>query len=344
MHLLLPIRIREDGVSRSGAAGRGGPLCIAFFAVIIAIAGCGHPGGNGEKPALEFDSVPATEAQVIAAVKEAETSKHLPAWITPNELVKSAEDDSSLWALPDCNPDYEVSSLTDINPCTVGAPAGAHTMVVIGDSNASMWARGLDYVGRRTDWRIIVLAKDNCGPATMTYYQWQLKRDLTECNAWQQWRMDQIKSLKPDMVVLSGWYDGDKGIAGPTRTFTPEMWRDALVATVQQIPSDAKTVLLGDIPHITEPAGECLAQNSGDISRCAQKASDVVPVYANDALRDAAAATGALYVDVTRWFCAQTCPAVIAGVVAYAGIYHTTHDYARYLSGVLEGALRPAMG
>lgn len=329
-------------MSRS-RAGRNTPLRTAIVAMVIALAGCGHPGDSAKKPALEFDSVPATEAQVIAAVKDAEAAKELPAWITPEQLVESAEDDSSLWALPDCNPDYEVSSLADIKPCTVGAGASAHTMVVIGDSNASMWARGLDYVGRRTGWRIVVLAKDNCGPATMTYYQWQLKRDLTECDAWQQWRMDQIKALKPDVVVLSGWYDGDKGIAGPERTFTPEMWRDALVATVQQLPPGIKTVLLGDIPHITKPAGECLARNSDNISRCAQKASDVVPAYANDALRDAAAATGALYVDVTRWFCGQTCPVVIAGVVAYAGIYHTTHDYARYLSGVLEGALRPAM-
>ena len=329
-------------MSRSSAQGWASRF-VTFIALLTMIAGCGHSGTVAKPPSLTFDSVPATEAQVSAAVKDAETAKGLPSWITPEQLVKSAEDDSGLWALPDCNPDYEVSSLPDIKPCTLGAVSGAHTMVVLGDSNASMWAPGLDFVGRRTGWRIILLAKDNCGPATMTYYQWQLKRDLTECNAWQQWRMDQVRSLKPDVVLLAGWYDGDKGIAGPDRTLTPDMWRDALVDTIHQVPPGIRTVLLGNIPHITKPAGECLAQNSGDISRCAEKADDVVPAYANNALKDAAAAAGALYVDVTRWFCAQTCPVVIAGVVAYSGIYHTTHDYARYLSGVLQVALKPAM-
>lgn len=315
-------------------------ICIAM---VMVIAGCGHSGSAAKPPLLTVDSIPATESQVVAAVKDAETAKDIPRWITPAQLVESAEDDSSLWALPDCNPDYEVSSLADIKPCTLGAVTGTRTMVVLGDSNASMWARGLDFVGRRTGWRIIVLAKDNCGPATMTYYQWQLKRDLTECDAWQRWRMDQVKSLKPEVVLLAGWYDGDKGIAGPDRTFTPDMWRDALVDTVRRLPSGSKTVLLGDIPHITKPAGECLSRNPGNISSCAEKAVDVVPAYANDALKAAAAATGARYVDITRWFCAQTCPVVIDGVVAYAGIYHTTHDYARYLSGVLAAALQPAM-
>jgi hypothetical protein len=96
-------------------------------------------------------------------------------------------------------------------------------MVVIGDSNAFMWYQGLDFIGKRQNWRIVVLGKDNCGPATMTYYQWQLKRDLTECNTWQKWRMDQVRTLNPEVVLLSGWYDGDRGIAGPDRPFTPDM-------------------------------------------------------------------------------------------------------------------------
>lgn len=316
---------------------------VISIALVTMIAGCGRSGSAARPPSVTIDSIPATDSQVTAAVKEAEIAKDIPPWITPEQLVKSAEDDSSLWAVPGCNPDYEVSALADIKPCTLGAVTGTRTMVVLGDSNASMWARGLDFVGRRTGWRIIVLAKDNCGPATMTYYQWQLKRDLTECNDWQRWRMDQVRSLKPDVVLLAGWYDGDKGIAGPDRTFTPEMWRDALVDTIHQVPPGVRTVLFGDIPHITKPAGECLAQNSGNISHCAEKAGDVVPAYANDALKAAAAATGALYIDVTRWFCAQTCPVVIEGIVAYSGIYHTTHDYARYLSGVLAAALQTAM-
>jgi hypothetical protein len=97
------------------------------------------------------------------------------------------------------------------------------------------------------------------------------------------------------------------------------------------------------MPHISKPPGECLVEHLSDISKCAEKASDIVPTYANDAIKQAAAATNSLYIDVTRWFCDQTCPTVIAGIIAYCGIYHITHDYGRYLSAVLAEALRHVM-
>jgi hypothetical protein len=327
-------------VSKRSACGKTFRVA-ASVAVVLAIAGCGQSGSEGQPPRLDLDSTPATEVQVLAAVKEAETATTLPSWITPDQLVKTAEDDWSLWVLPGCDPKYETTSLQDISPCTVGALNGAHTMVVIGDSNAFMWYGGLDFLGKRHNWRIVVLGKDNCGPAAMTYYQWQLKRDLTECDIWQTWRMDQIARIKPEVVLLSGWYDG--GQAGPDRPLTPENWRDGLIKTINEMPPGTKTVLLGNIPHISKSPGECLAEHTAEISKCAEKVSDIVQVDSNRAIEQSAAATHSLYVDLTPWFCNQMCPLVIAGIIAYSGIYHITHDYARYLSGVLAEAMRPVM-
>jgi hypothetical protein len=203
-----------------------------------------------------------------------------------------------------------------------------------------MWSQGLDLVGKRNNWKIYVLGKNNCGPAALTYYQYQLKRDLVECDAWQNWRMDQIRQLKPAAVVLIGWYGNN---TGPGRPFSPQVWRDGLIKTVEQLPPGTKPVLINNQPHITINPGECLARNSDAVNKCAEKASDVVPTEANAAIQQAAEMTSGAYVDVTPWFCAETCPLVIADVVPYSGKYHINNDYGRYLSGVLADVLRPAM-
>jgi hypothetical protein len=314
---------------------------VAALGALLAIAACSNATKSSDQsPTFAADTPPATEAQVLAAVKEAQTDTTLPASISPDQLTKIANGDISLWGIDGCNPRYETSSLDDITPCTVGTPTGAHTMVVIGDSNALMWAKGLDLIGKRQGWRIVVLGKDNCGPAALTYYQYQLGRDLTECDTWQKWRMDQINTIKPAAVLLIGWYGAN---TGPNRPLTPEIWRDALIKTIEEISPGIKTALLANTPHVTVNPGDCLAKHLTDISKCAEEASAVVPTDANNAIEQAAAATKSDYVDVTPWFCDTTCPAAIAGYAPYAGKYHITHDYAMYLSGVLADALRPVM-
>jgi hypothetical protein len=239
-----------------------------------------------------------------------------------------------------CNPEVQATSLDDITPCTVGTPTGAHTMVVIGDSNAMMWYQGLDLLGKETGWRIIVLAKDNCGPAALFYYYNPLKRDFPECDAWQKWRMDQINTIKLAVVLLAGWVGGN---TGPRRRLTPDIWRDGLIKTIEEFPPGTKSALLANQPHIKVQPQECLAQHMTDISTCAEEASNIVPTEESGAIQQAATATNSNYVDITPWFCDQTCPQVIAGNIVYAGLYHITNDYAKYVSGVLADALHAVM-
>jgi hypothetical protein len=318
-------------------------LCVAAVVIVVlAIAACtGSSEESGWQPPTEMPGTASpTEAEVLAAVTAAETATVLPPSINPMRLVKSAEDVRGNWGLPGCVARYEVVKLDNITPCTVGAPTGAHTMVVIGDSNALMWADSLGLIGERLNWRVIILAKDDCGPAELTYYQWHFKRDFTECDAWRKWRTDQITSIRPSVVVLAGWYGGN---TGPDRPLTPEVWRDGLIKTINQFSKGTKVALLGNQPHITISPGECLAAHTSEISKCAADASSVVPSDANGAIEQAANATSALYVDIIPWFCAKTCPQVIAEQIVYSGARHITRAYGRYLSVALAGALQPVM-
>jgi hypothetical protein len=278
--------------------------------------------------------------QVLDAVRAGETATTLPAKISPGDLPKFANGVATAWEIPGCDPGVEVTELDDLTPCTLGASDAAHTMVLLGDSNAAMWGKALDLIGKRQGWRVILLGKDNCGPAALHYYIYPRKRDFTECDDWQKWRMEQVHSLKPDLVVLAGWYGGN---LGPTRKLTPDVWRDGLIDTMNQLPEGTSVALLGNMPEIKVSPGECLAAHLDDVSKCAEPASEIVAAEGNDAIRSAADATKSLYVEITPWFCETTCPQVIGDHVAYAGIHHISQEYGMYLSGVLGQALQPAM-
>ena len=282
-------------------------------------------------------AIPQTE--VLRAVQAATTLRDLPADIDNDELLAASGDYTAQWSIEGCEPALEVSRLDDIGPCTFGDTTSDRTMVLIGDSAASMWHRALDLIGKRTGWRLITLAKSNCGPASLTYYQWQLGRAYTECDDWQDWRMRIIDQEKAEIVVMTGWYDG--GNQGPGRDTTPEIWRDALVKTVNELPEGTKAFILGSIPRPSEGPSECAAENPTDLTRCAEPAAEAVPTQAG--WSGAAELTGQTYVHVDPWFCTEVCPAVIADQLVYAGRYHVTAQYAGYLSGSIEEIMAPAL-
>ncbi|MBB2992513.1 hypothetical protein FHR72_004014 [Mycolicibacterium iranicum] len=293
--------------------------------------------GSPSASALAPAAVP--QAEVLGAVQAATSLRDLPPNITTEELLAAGGDYADEWSIEGCDPALEVSRLDDIEPCTFGDTTGERTMVLIGDSAAAMWHGAFDLVGKRTGWRVIALTKSNCGPASLTYYQWQLKRAYTECDDWQDWRMEVIAREKAEVVVMTGWYDG--GNEGPGRDTTPEVWRDALVKTIGELPAGARAVILGSIPRPSESPAECAATNPTELTRCAEPAAEIVPDQAG--WSGAAELTGQTYVDVDPWFCTEVCPAVIADQLVYAGKYHITGRYARYLSGSIEEVMAPAL-
>ncbi|EON34487.1 putative acyltransferase [Gordonia terrae C-6] len=144
-------------------------------------------------------------ADVLAAVRAATAVRDLPPTITTDELLAASGDYSDQWSIEGCEPPLEVSRLDDIGPCILGDTTSDRTMALIGDSAASMWHSALDLVGKRHGWRVLALTKSNCGPAALTYYQWQLKRPYTECDDWQDWRMETIARENAEIVVMAGW-------------------------------------------------------------------------------------------------------------------------------------------
>ena len=316
----------------------GAAMCAALL-----VTGCqavpDQPGTNPQSaPATPVPSA-VPQAEVLAAVAAAAGLRDLPATITAEELLAASGDYAEQWSLQDCDPTLQQSRLDDLGPCTLGDTTSARTMVLLGDSAASMWHSAFDLIGERAGWRVIVLAKSNCGPAALTYYQWQLERPYTECDDWQDWRMDVIDQQKAEIVVMTGFFDG--GNQGPDKDTTPEIWRDALVQTIRELPVGTRTFTIGNIARPSQSPSECVADNPSDLTRCAEPAVDVLP--AQDPWAQAAELTGQTYINIDPWFCTDVCPAVIAERLVYSGKYHVTRQYAEYLSGSMAEVMAPAL-
>lgn len=82
-------------------------------------------------------AVPQTD--VLNAVRAASTLHDLPRSITNDELLETIGDYTEHWTVPGCAPSLPESRLDDIGPSILGDTASERTLVLIGDSAASMW-------------------------------------------------------------------------------------------------------------------------------------------------------------------------------------------------------------
>jgi len=282
---------------------------------------------------------PVTEADVLASVEAATTLKELPNKVRKADLVAASGDDQKAWALPNCTPTIDQTKLDDLGPCTIGDLESERKIFVVGDSAAAMWYGAFDLLGKRTGWKVVMLTKNNCGPASLTYYQWQRGRTFTECTEWQKWRTGVMQTEQPEIVVLTGWYGGN---LGPGKEETPQVWREGLVKTVKLLPETSKVVMLGNTPHPATPPAECVASNPNDLPTCASDPAQAVPDQTG--WSGAAKDVDATFIDVTPWFCADSCPAIIGDQIVYAGKNHITQKYGRYVSGSIEAKMAPLLG
>ena len=62
----------------------------------------------------------------------------------------------------------------------------------------------------------------------------------------------------------------------------------------------------------------------------------------NAAAQSAAKVAGVAFINQTPWFCAATCPPIVASIIPYTiDAYHGDKTYLNYLTGVLWGSIKP---
>ena len=276
-----------------------------------------------------------TVALVRASVDAASRDEAIPSDLTP-DLVRLRD---SVADVGKCDYNENVRAL-----CARGDEDGERTLVVIGDSHARAWIPAFDKITSESGWQAYYLVKSQCTAAHVTVAPLADDRPFQDCDDFQDWVVQQVDDLEPDLVVVAssppvnGVYDGDTRYEGieEVATLLSEGYEDLFT---DLLASAKRVVLLRDVPKSSDDPGTCLSNSDRSLSRCMFQ-----PVersrYLGDVGVTTARATGAEVVDPTPWLCYQDkCPVVIGGTLSYRDDNHLTAEYAASLAGTLGRAL-----
>jgi peptidoglycan/LPS O-acetylase OafA/YrhL len=201
--------------------------------------------------------------------------------------------------------------------CTYGPATATRSVALIGDSVAVSWLPALRRAPSLRNARIHVLTLRQCANL----------RDVVSpgCAGHQDWALEQVRRLRPSLVVMSARYQGSQSAIE---------WRDGTTRMIAAVAPYTKKVVLLSPPPGTGNLQSCYTRLS-EPQDCAAAVSDRWRTYAGAELQ-AATAGHAVFVDSRQWFCvADRCPAVVADLpVLFDG---------RHLTAVYAAAIAPFM-
>ena len=336
---------------------RRSPRIAATLALltVAAVGGC-SPSPDSDKPAYATEFKPAydpngpkgtylgqqkyaTTDEVLAAVAAAQETQTLSDAAAAHlvELSRPHQDGPE-----ECFGKRETNVTTDdtqLGECAYGDPKGTKQMVIFGDSRAPMWASTLERVAAITGWQVRLFARGGCPPPDLDYQSNETHAPDPQCNTFHRAAVDEIRKLRPQLVVTAGNSHTLASGENPTNS----QWQDALASTLHELAlPGTRVAVLGPLPTWDSKDAKCVSAHTRDVQACSTERTNAIPKYF-DAEREAAATAGAVYVDTVPWVCAEKCEPVIADIVVYYDPWHFTKKYADYLSGAVAEALRPAM-
>ena len=261
-------------------------------------------------------------ALVEASVLAAEEGRPVPGGLEP-ALGAVRE---SVAPLGDC--DYRTGTQ---QLCAFGDPEAERSIVVTGDSHARHWSPALAEIGERYGYAVYVLVYSGC-PATAVTRPTDSGRAWSECADFKQWVLDQVRELRPELVVVSN----NAYRSSFMRPRQVEGLKDQLRLLA---PLAERVAMIGNSPKLPRAPGTCLSSRGVDLSDCLQQPEEPDTRIQGD-FRRTTESLGMTYVDARKWFCAeQGCPGVIGRVVPMRDREHVTLEYSRQLAEPIAAAL-----
>ncbi len=205
--------------------------------------------------------------------------------------------------------------------CTYGSPAAHRSVALLGDSVAVSWLPAMRAAASLQDARIHVLTRRQCANVRGSV--------SPACTDHQNWALEQVRRLRPDLVVLSARYQGKQ---------TPAQWRDGTTAMLAELATYAHRVVVLAPPPESGNLQSCYTRLSAP-QDCTLAVSDRWRSYAG-AEQQAATIGRARFVDTRPWFCeGERCPALVDDLPVLFDGRHLTKAYAGAIAPQLAAAL-----
>jgi peptidoglycan/LPS O-acetylase OafA/YrhL len=206
--------------------------------------------------------------------------------------------------------------------CNYG-PVSQTKVVLFGDSHAAQWMPVLEKLAYEKNFTLISLTKSACpGPAVKKVETGEYKN--ADCSAWRENSIARIKALKPMAVIVSGMQHFEIPSGYSSRA---DWWREGESKTFAALQGSSKHLIyISDTPHPQRDIPSCIA--AGRLDKC----NSTEP-------SEAIFSPGWQQINPTSWFCSQTCPAIIDGVVVYRDASHISVLASKTVAPQLLGTL-----
>lgn len=219
--------------------------------------------------------------------------------------------------------------------CAFGPEDASHTVVLMGDSIGAQWFPALAEVLNRPDWRLMVLTKSSCPMVDEPYFYARIGREYVECANWRTQALQQIASMKPDIVVLGTVQSDD---------FSQAQWIQGTERILDVLsPATGHVYILRGTPHLPFDGPKCLAAGTWLGSLRSTRGRCEAPVFnAHDDtvyrwLQNATARfDNATAIDMNPLICPNgECRAERDGTVVFRDSQHLTASFAQTLGHTL---------
>jgi peptidoglycan/LPS O-acetylase OafA/YrhL len=263
------------------------------------------PSGTTSAPATAQDQLQGQIAQALTAT----------AWPTLSPSMNSV---MSGPLGPDDVHACGAADTIDEKSCTFGDPKARHTIVVVGNSVAVVYADLLrKVVGNDNGWNVVSYGQYGCGFRDMKVVPAPAD-SLKSCDQRPDEAVAAINRLQPDVVVVSG---GTGTVA-------------AAEAELRKITAKSKLVLLPG-PPADKDVNDCYSK----VSKPADCVSEPEPGWGSSESK-IANDLGGVYVDPRRWFCVEDrCPAFVGTTPVKLDRFHLTSAYNALIAPVVRDEL-----
>lgn len=286
------------------------------------------------KPRFSRDpDVALVEASVLAARNGAEIPRGLsPAPLAADQLK------------PDVGDCEYYPGFTD-KLCPRGDLSADRTLVLVGDSHARQWIPALDVIAEKYGFKAYYLVRVGCPGADVTP-ELKVGGPSTGCERFQDWAVDQVKELEPDVTIIGSESSSNRGYVDDDGNLVTDddetlaMFEEGMERSVTRLGAHSgRVVYIGDPPATDFQASVCLSKRDASLRGCLA-ARDSRSMQMTAAARAGALRAGADFIDPTKWFCVDdSCPAVIGHFVPRRDLAHITVEYARHLTSALDREL-----
>jgi hypothetical protein len=232
------------------------------------------------------------------------------------------------------------------NRCHFGDLASETTVVLLGDSKATMYLPPAIAAARAEGWHLVTLLKGRCTPVLGAVPRYQrLLDDGATCRGWRRAAFEYLRQDPPELIVMV-FSDDYTLVDRRNRKLKGERelnaLRQGMAATMAELPAESTVVLLADAPKSTVNPVACLKRDASDMSACLTPRAPAISRRVEATLKAAVMEAGGTYRTLEDRICPyKPCPLVQGDVLVYRDQGHLTVTFTRQLAPSLQAELAP---